>query len=277
MIIRAILPLAAILSIAHVASAQQQPPAPLKSCVPANPKLEWAIWPHPETSSSYVDIASYERRLKSAPESSQPALLMTLGRLKSRLVVDPKYAAAWNKEFFYQELAGTWLYTGWHFQELLRRFPTHKFADDAAYQLTLMPEGGECEGYVPCQVAALWLRLEPFLRKYPTSTYADSAIQRTLLAFSAIKPGMNLTGTSADIDPPEIRKLVRSLEQTANALPGKGRLTLLARVAELREQLGDLPAARNTARLIVDMRVGALSECMAGHLKRLEWKLAQPY
>jgi hypothetical protein len=202
---------------------------------------------------------------------------MQLGRLKTRLVVDPKYAAAWKKEFFYQELAGTWLYTGWHFKELLRRFPTHKFADDAAYQLTLMPEGGECEGYVPCQVAALWMRLEPFLRKYPSSTYADSAIQRTLLAFSAIKPGMNLTRASADIDPPEIRKLVSSLEQIANTLPTKRRLILLARVAELREQLGDLSSARSTARLIVDMRVGPLSDCMSGHLKRLEWRLAQPY
>lgn len=271
-----IIALALVVSAAQIARSQQAP-APVRSCVPANPKLEWAIWPHPETSSSYADIASFERRLRTAPQTSHPALLMEIGRLKSRLDVDPKYAAAWTKEFFHQELAGRWLYTGWHFKELLRRFPSHKFADDAAYQLTLLPEGGECEGYVPCQVASLWMRLDPFLRKYPDSPYADSAVQRTLLAFSAIKPNMNLTRPSNDIDPPEIRKLVASLEQTANTLAPKQRLTLLARVAELREQLGDLPAARTTARMIVDMRVGALSECMSAHLKRLEWRLAQPY
>ena len=274
--IRAILPLAAIACLVGLADAQQAPP-PVKSCVPANPMLEWAIWPTAETSSSYADIASFERRLRTAPETSQPAVLMEIGRLKSRLDVDPKYAAAWNKEFFYQELAGRWLYTGWHFKEVLRRFPNHKFADDAAYQLTLLPEGGECEGYVPCQVAALWMRLEPFLRKYPSSPYADSAVQRTLLAFSAIKPRMNLTQPSSEIDPPEIRKLVNSLDQAAGPLPPARGLALLARVAGLREQLGDLPTARTTARMIVDMRVGRLSDCMAGHLRRLEWRLAQPY
>ena len=276
---RAILPLTVVVSFAGVgvAGAQQQAPAPVKSCVPANPKLEWAIWPNPETSSSYADIASLERRLRTAPEGSQPAILMQLGRLKTRLDVEPKYAAAWKKEFFYQELAGRWIYTGWHFKELLRRFPNHKFADDAAYQLTLLPEGGECEGYVPCQVASLWMRLEPFFRKYPASPYADSAVQRALLAFSAIKPRMDLTRSSNDIDPPEIRKLVSSLEQSANSLPPERRLILLARVAELREQLGDLSSARTTARMIVDMRVGALSDCMTGHLRRLEWRLAQPY
>ena len=277
MIMRATLPLAVVLSFAGVAGAQQQAPAPVKSCVPANPKLEWAIWPDPETSPSYADIASLERRLRTAPEGSQPALLMQLGRLKSRLDVEPKYAAAWKKEFFYQEFAGRWIYTGWHFKEVLRRFPNHKFADDAAYQLTLLPEGGECEGYVPCQVASLWMRLDPFLRKYPSSPYADSAIQRTLLAFSAIKPKMDLTRSSPDIDPPEIRKLVASLEKTANTLPVQRRLILLARVAELREQLGDLPTARTTARMIVDMRVGTLSDCLTGHLRRLEWRVAQPY
>jgi hypothetical protein len=276
MMTRAFLPLAGVAILAGIVQAQQAS-APLKTCVPVNPKIEWFVWPNPEASSSYADIASLERRLRTAPEASQPALLMQIGRLKSRLAVEPKYAAAWKKEFFYQELAGSWLYTGWHFKEVLRRFPTHKFADDAAYQLTLLPEGGECEGYVPCQIASLWMRLEPFLRKYPKSPYADSAVQRTLLAFSAVKPRMNLTQPSNDVDPAEIRKHVSSLERTANMLAPTHRLTLLARVVELREQLGDLSSARNTARMIVDMRVGPLSDCMSGHLRRLEWRLAQPY
>ena len=81
---RAILPLAAIAILAGTGQAQQAPPGPLKSCVPANPKLEWAIWPTAETSSSYADIASFERRLRTAPETSHPALLMQIGRLKAR-------------------------------------------------------------------------------------------------------------------------------------------------------------------------------------------------
>src|SRR5688500_9734378 len=89
MITRSTLPLAAVATLAGIVHAQQAP-GPLDTSVPANPNLELAIWPSPETSPSYADIASLERRMRNAAEPLPPAILMALGHLKTRLDVDPK-------------------------------------------------------------------------------------------------------------------------------------------------------------------------------------------
>ena len=256
------------------ATAQGQRTAPAKSCLTVDSTLTSFIWPSQDSSPPRQDLEALERRLKSAPETSLPAVLFALGRLKARFVVDSAYGAAHPEEFFYQELASSWMYNGWHFTELQRRFPQSPFVDDAAYELTLLPTGGECEGYVPCQVSSLFMKLEPFLRAHPTSPLAPLAVQRTLLAFSAITPRMDLVRNSESIDVPEIRQRVDALESLARALDPALGFTLLTRVAELREQLGDLPAARSTYRYMVDR--GAGGSCLAGHVRRLEARLARP-
>ena len=257
-----------------VATAEGQRAAAAKSSLAVDSTLTSFIWPHPDSSPPRQDLDALERRLKNAPETSLPAVLFALGRLKARFVVDSTYGAAHPDEFFYQELASSWMYNGWHFTELQRRFPQSAFADDAAYELTLIPMGGECEGYVPCRVSSLFLKLEPFLRAHPTSPLAPAAVQRTLLAFSAITPTMNLVRGSADIDVPESRKLVDALESLARALDPALGFPLLTRVAELREQMGDLAAARSTYRYMVDR--GGGGSCLAGHVRRLEARLARP-
>lgn len=264
--------LAASLCLAGAAQAQDA----RRSCVAADTTLEGVRWPHPETSPARAQVDALERRLKTAPESSIPAVLLQLGRMKTRFLVDSAYAAARPDEYFYNEIAGSWLYTGWHFSELLRRFPRHQFADDAFYEKTFLPVGGECEGYVPCRVSTLWMRIAPFLRGYPASPLADSAVARTVLAFGAITRDMDLVRGSADIDVPEIRKLVDALEAATQTLEPRHRVVLLARVAELREQMGDLRSARSTYRLAADLRGGSVSDCAARHVRRLEARLARP-
>lgn len=271
MIVRIIVALATAVS---MAGAQRQPA--IKSCVPADTTLESSRWASPQTSPPRADLDALERRLKTAPQSSLPAVLLALGRLKARYYPDAAYAKAHADEYFFNEIAGEWLYTGWHFIELRRRFPGHKFADDAAWEETFLPAGGECEEYVPCQVNVLWMRLEPFLRAHPTSPFADSAVGRTLLAFSAITPAVDLRSATGLADPPEIRKLTDELEAVAHTLRPRHRVTLLARAAEIREQLGDYPAARRAARMAADLRAGTLSECVAGHLRRIEIRLTRP-
>ena len=259
---------------ASVAGAQREPA--IKSCVPADTTLERARWASPETSPARADVDALERRLKTAPEKSMPAVLLALGRLKARYYPDAAYAKKHSEEYFFNEIAGQWLYTGWHFIELRRRFPRSKQVDDAAWEETFLPVGGECEEWVPCQVSALWMQLEPFLRKHPNSPHAESAVARALLAFSAITPDLNLRSASRRVDPAEIRTLVDELESVAHTLQPAHRVKLLARVAELREQLGDYPAARRAARLAADLRTGTVSQCVAEHLKRIEIRLTRP-
>ncbi|MGH7636217.1 MAG: hypothetical protein ACREOK_01095, partial [Gemmatimonadaceae bacterium] len=139
----------ALVAIASAAGAQREPA--VKSCVPADTTLERARWASPETSPARADMDALARRLKTAPETSMPAVLLALGRLKARYYPDEQYARAHSEEYFYNEIAGEWLYTGWHFMELRRRFPRSRHADDAAWEETFLPVGGECEGWVPCQ------------------------------------------------------------------------------------------------------------------------------
>lgn len=272
MTISRVAPLVFLLCLSSVARPQDA----RRACVSADATLEGARWPHPETSPPRAEVDALERRMKSAPESSIPAVLLQLGRMKTRFVVDSVYAAARPDEYFYNEIAGSWMYSGWHFSELLRRFPRHPFADDAFYEKTFLPAGGECEGYVPCRVSVLWMRIEPFLRAYPASPLADSAVARALLAFGAVTRDMDLVRGSADIDVPEIRRLVDGLEAVAQTLQMRHRVMLLSRVAELREQMGDLRAARSTYRLAADLQAGSVSDCAARHVRRLEARLARP-
>lgn len=264
----------ALVLAASVAGAQREPV--IKSCVPADITLEDSRWASAQTSPARADVDALERRLKTAPETSMPAVLLALGRLKARYYPDAAYARKYRDEYFFNEIAGEWLYTGWHFVELRRRYPRSKQADDAAWEETFLPVGAECEEYVPCQVNALWMRLEPFLRKHPSSPYADEAVARTLLAFKAITPRLDLRTASTRIDPAEIAKLVSELEAVAHTLQPRHRVTLLARAAEIREQMGDYPAARRAARMAADLRVGTVSECVAEHLKRIEIRLTRP-
>lgn len=265
--------LALVVAVSFTSAANAQP----RTCVEPDRALTHFIFPDPRTSPKLSEVDALERRLKTAPPNSMAAVLLQLGRMKSQLVVDEAYAKARPDEFQRNEFNGGWAYTGWHFSELIKRYPRHRHVDKAAYALTFIPEPGECEGYVPCQVASLWGRIEPFLRTHQHSELADSAVQRALLAFSAIKPNMDLVRGNADVDPPEIRKLVESLESVANSLPVARRAVLLTRVAELKEQMGDLRAARTDFRTAASLAgAGKLGDCASRQVMRLEERLARP-
>jgi hypothetical protein len=67
------------------------------------------------------------------------------------------YMRARPEQFFYNSNHDFYAYNGFHFRELLRRFPESELADDAAYAIThLKSEGNECEGWVPCYIHTQW-------------------------------------------------------------------------------------------------------------------------
>lgn len=90
-------------------------------------------------------------------------------------------------QFFYNSNHDFYAYNGYHFRELLRRFPESELADDAAYALThLKSEGNECEGWVPCYIQTQWDPIGEFVRAYPASPLADSALTRGLELFGRL-------------------------------------------------------------------------------------------
>src|SRR5918999_3650844 len=126
----------ALLGAAAAPLASQTPAA--ASCVDVDTTIADYRWPSGENADSVRRIVeSLERELETATEAARPRLLLELGRAKAALAPDAQYARAREKRFFYNEVGGDFLYTGWHFEELIKRFPASDLVDDAAYEATL--------------------------------------------------------------------------------------------------------------------------------------------
>lgn len=124
-------------------------------------------------------------------EADSAGILFEIGRTElAREGLDSatvEYMKARPDQFFYNANHDFYAYNGYHFRELLRRFPDSELADDAAYALThLMSEGNECEGWVPCYIHTQWGPMAEFVRAYPTSPLADSALTRGLELFGTM-------------------------------------------------------------------------------------------
>src|SRR5260370_735972 len=92
-------------------------------------------------------------------DSAFAPLYLRLGRMKKayegRLSYGSpamSYALAHPAEYNSNEVDADYIYNGYHFRELMRRFPKSEWADDAAWELTLLSRGGECEGNVACYI-----------------------------------------------------------------------------------------------------------------------------
>ena len=204
---------------------------------------------------------SIERRLRQGDTTA--ALLLPMGRAAAVVTPDSQYAAARPTEYFYDEIGGGWLYRGWHFEELRRRFPNDSLTDDAAYALTRLPGGGECEGFIPCYVARGFGPVAEFLREYPQSHFAHEAIRRALAAFAQFTPELDLRQGSEYVDTSDVRRLVTELDSLGRALPPSLGVKLLARAAELWEQMGELRAARETFTLAASRASPDVRDCLA--------------
>jgi hypothetical protein len=157
---------------------------------------------------------SVEGLLAKATDAEKPRLLFALGRLKRLFMsrqgtAQGRYAAAREDEYWYNELGDNYIYTGKHLKQLIDSFPRHDLADDAAYELTLLPLGGECEGFVTCAIGAEWIHVKDFLAQYPTSAYARRALDRALAAYAK----------EEYYDPNELRSLLLQFDSVATRLP----------------------------------------------------------
>jgi hypothetical protein len=170
-------------------------------------------------------IDSLDAALSRANDADRPRLLFALGRAKRLFIADrgtPQgdYAARREDDFFYNEVGGNYLYNGKDLKALIERYPRHDLADDAAYELTLLPGGGECEGFVTCYIAREWQDVEPFLSRFPRSAYASRAVDRVVQSYrEALKEVSDLAKPTDMYDPKELRPLLASLDSVAIRLP----------------------------------------------------------
>ena len=106
---------------------------------------------------------------------------------------DTVYVLRRPQVFWYNEVGGSYIYTGWHFEELVRRFPRHPLADDASFADAEVGQGGECEGSFACYMHRWTGRYADFLHAYPASRHVKAAVdtvnKRLLYLFAAFDTG----------------------------------------------------------------------------------------
>lgn len=220
-----------------------------------------------------VVIDSLERRLRSAPADT-PALLLALGRAKSAFQpwkdsAQIRFARARPTEFGYAEPHADWQYNGSDFQSLIQRFPKSPFADSAAYELTILPISGECEDDVSCNVSYEWKPLSTFLRAYPNSPLADTAIARVLAAFREFPPGIDLRSARGQYTPRDTREQTAELDSLARLLPATHASRLFMRAGELWQQLDDYGRAKAAYQAALIGANAEARECLEGRLAAL--------
>jgi hypothetical protein len=252
--------LALLLGCIHATIGEAQQPR--AACIPVDTTGLEEQWLFARDDSALIAARdAVERRLRRGDTTA--ALLLAMGRAAAVASPDSQYAAARPDEYFYNELGSGWLYRGWHFEKLQRRFPNDTLVDDAAYELTRLPMGGECEGFIPCYVHSGFSNVAEFLRKHPRSPLADEAVRRALAAFLQLRPELDLRQPSEQLDTADVRRLVSELDSLGRALPPAHGVKLLARAAELWEQMGELRTARETFALAASRAAPAIRDCLA--------------
>jgi hypothetical protein len=190
-----------------------------------------------------VEMSRLEQALEGAAAQEQPHLLLELGRVK-RLYIAPAdgahadYARSRADEYIYDETGGRFVYRGKHLRDLIERFPAHPLADDAAWQLTLLPSAGECEGFVICYVESRWRMVRDFLGAYPASPYAPRALDRAIAAFDDnLRPVADLSRSSEFYDAGDLPPLLAEFDSVTTGLPKPLRERAAAYSSGLRRRL----------------------------------------
>ncbi|HJZ64830.1 MAG TPA: hypothetical protein VKD70_10955 [Candidatus Acidoferrum sp.] len=259
------------------AKAQNVPPAPpVLPQTPVNYESDPIYQQAQGLSHSDIQKAmeSLEGTIAKAPDSTSNApYYLLLGRLKKEFEscqLDPAsspllepakqcanfvdYAKSYPNEYFYNEVGGDYLYGGFQFQELEKRFPASPLAVEAAYEMTLLSQGGECEGFLDCYVENGFGRVREFLIRYPETSHTAEAIKRADDAFRKTLWGdvwktewteiKDPNKASDYYDPQNLKKLVQEYEELAEKLPVKSRASCWETVAHYRGKFGEKDRAR---------------------------------
>ena len=166
-----------------------------------------------------------------------------------------EYAKARPTEYSYNEVGGNYLYSGVHFQEIEKRFPGSALAVEAAYELTKLSQGGECEGFITCYMRGGFTPVRDFLLRYPDSLHTPEAVKRADDAFRQNLWGDVWNTERGEIkdpnnpsddyyDPADLKKMVQEYEDLAEKLPVRYRARAWETVAYYRARFGERERAR---------------------------------
>mgnify|MGYP001237707698 CR=1 FL=1 len=182
--------------------------------------------------------------------SRAPLWLWTLGRLTRHThgtiaagTPDTTFVTIRRDQYWASEPDAQWVYNGYHYRELVRRFPADSLADDALYALTFLDIAGECEGDVVCYIGRDTGPLDDFLRRFPGSRYAPAAAERLANELKVIFTLVPKERELWVVDSVAVREQTAHLDSTVTALPDPMRLDVSEVLAFAWQRLGNAARA----------------------------------
>lgn len=156
-----------------------------------------------------------------------------------------EFARKHPEQFEWDQHSDAFVYTRYHLRELVRRFPTHELADDAAYRLADPLGPNECEEQVPCLIeyGMGFTGLNAFLTQFPNSEYAGAAVRRANDAFTftlhdeAANSDLSISET---LDAKTVDSLLKAYSSTAVRLPDSLRVWAQAAIDTAHQMLDSL-------------------------------------
>ncbi len=191
-------------------------------------------------------IEAAEKALAGGPPAEESAqLYLQLGRLKKSAEGDAAYAQQRPGEYARDEIGDRYLYNGKHFMHLLVKYPDSSQADEAAYELTKLNAGGECEGFTDCYIGRQFGQVSQFLKDRPGSRFAAEAVARANEAFTAnLKEAGDLNAPRERYDPEKVKELLRQYDNLAALFPKRIRTKAFLVIAELWAKFLDYDRAK---------------------------------
>ncbi|MDU0459865.1 MAG: hypothetical protein RW306_14160 [Geobacteraceae bacterium] len=213
-----------------------------------------------ESSTPIADIKKCEKVAQSTINRNEKAkALLFLGRMHLQLpnalmyrffsAPSSKYFEGEKKfktfcktrpnEYYSDEVSGSYIYNGHHFNTIIAAYSETEFVDDAAFEIAKLPQGGECEGWLDCYLENPLKPLCAFLKKYPYSPLAKDAVSTANLILKntldmwlgEIKTPINYKVPSEGYNPDAIKTTLHNYEDSLSKLQKEDRVSAYMAIA----------------------------------------------
>ena len=154
---------------------------------------------------------------------------------------EPAYAE-WLKsheeDFVYNEPAGQWLVRSDLFWNLREEYSDLPLAEQITWEAANNPLPGECEGYLPCHLAAFNRTLGRYLDLYPGGAHAEEALSDLDESLRVIDGARDADYVPDPEERNEARKELNKLRETISGTSGKEKADLLKLVDDYLKYYG---------------------------------------
>lgn len=209
-----------------------------------------------------TDLESLITRMPDYPEAARAYFL--LGNLKERFMspykeiflqedpwrLPPPEIEGIREQYENHESAGEYMYNGWHYKELMQRYPGNEYADDAAYKLAQLGPFGEVETSNG-ELNSILYPMAEFIEEYPNSPLVYNALAQITTGFTYVGNVDFRAERYMWYYPKQFRASVKKYEETVKNIPLPAKAIAYDTISEAWMKLGDFAKAKELCEFIL--------------------------